>query len=104
MAWEGFMKTRYISAVVALSGGAIAAIVSFMSKTPTSTFLKNVFWALLVFWLVGYIVERIVAKTVAPAASRDESEIFEDIEEVIRREEEYNEKYNPGKKKEVKQA
>lgn len=99
------MKTRYISAIVALSGGAIAAIINFANKTPTNLFLKNVFWGLLVCWIIGYIMERIVAKTIAPAASRDESEVFENIEEVIRREEEYDEKYNKGKKKkkEVKQ-
>lgn len=99
------MKTRYISAIVALSGGAIAAIVNFVNKTPTSLFLKNVFLGLLVFWMIGYIMERIIVRTIAPAASRDEFEVFEDIEEVIRREEEYDEKYNKGKKKkkEVKQ-
>lgn len=101
MTGEGFMKTRYISAIVALSGGAIAAIVNFVNKTPTSLFLKNVFLGLLVFWMIGYITERIIAKTIAPAASRDELEVFEDIEEVIRREEEYDEKYNKGKKKKV---
>ena len=99
------MKTRYISAVVALSGGAIAAIINFVNKTPTNLFLRNVFLGLLVFWIIGYIMERIIAKTIAQAASRDELEVFEDIEEIIRKEEEYDEKHNKGKKKkkEVKQ-
>lgn len=98
------MKTKYISALVTLSAGAVASVASIISGAPTGAFLRNVFLALVVFGVLGYIVEKIIAKTIAPAPSHDELETFENIEEVIRREEEYDEKYNNGKKskKEVK--
>lgn len=98
------MKTKYISALVTLSAGAVAAIAGLISGASTGVFLKSVFLTLVVFGILGVIVEKIIAKTIAPAPSRDEMEVFENIEEVIRREEEYDEKYNNGKKskKEVK--
>lgn len=98
------MKTKYISALVTLSAGAVAAIAGLISGAATGIFLRSVFFTLVLFGILGYIVEKIIARTIAPAPSRDDQEIFENIEEVIRREEEYDEKYNNGKKskKEVK--
>ncbi|MBQ2801671.1 MAG: hypothetical protein IJF03_09785 [Lachnospiraceae bacterium] len=98
------MKTKYISALVTLTAGAVVAVAGLISKAPTGIFVRNVFITLLISLFLGWIAERIVAKAIAPAPSRDEGEVFENIEEVIRREEEYDEKYNNGKKhkKEVK--
>ncbi len=98
------MKTKYISALVTLSGGAVAAIAGVISKAPTDVFVKSVFLTLVLFWVLGCVVEKIIAQAIAPAPSRDEFEVFENIEEVIQREEEYDKKYNNGKKskKEVK--
>lgn len=97
------MKIKYISALVTLAAGAVVAVAGLISKAPTGIFVRNVFITLLISLFLGWIAERIVAKTIAPAPSRDEDEVFENIEEVIRREEEYDEKYNNGKqrKKEV---
>lgn len=97
------MKIKYISALVTLAAGAVVAVAGLISKAPTGIFVRNVFLTLLISLVLGCIAERIVAKTIAPAPSRDEDEVFENIEEVIRREEEYDEKYNNGKqrKKEV---
>ena len=44
------------------------------------------------------MVEKLIVAAIAPDASRDESEHFDNIEEVIRKEEEYDIKYNNGKK------
>ena len=98
------MKTKYISALVTLTAGAVVAVAGLISKAPTGIFVRNVFITLLISLFLGWIAERIVAKAIVPAPSRDEDEVFENIEEVIRREEEYDEKYNNGKKhkKEVK--
>lgn len=98
------MKTKYISALVTLSAGAVVAIVGLVGGMPTEIFIRTVFLTLVVFFLLGCIVERVIAKAIAPAPSRDELEVFENIEEIIRCEEEYDKKYNNGKKtqKEVK--
>ena len=99
------MKIRYISALVTLTAGAVVAVAGLISEAPTGIFVRNVFLTLLLSFFFGWIAEQIIAKAIAPAPSRDEDEVFENIEEVIRREEEYDEKYNDGKnlkKKEVK--
>lgn len=98
------MKTKYISALVTLSAGAVVAIAGLINKASTSIFVRSVFFTLVVCWFLGWIAERIIAQVIAPAPSRDELEVFENIEEVIQQEEEYDKKYNNGKKskKEVK--
>lgn len=98
------MKTKYISALVTLSAGAVVAVAGLVGGMPTGIFVRSVFFTLVVFFVLGCVVERVIAKAIAPAPSRDELEVFENIEEIIRREEEYDEKYNNGKKtkKEVK--
>lgn len=98
------MKTKYISALITLSAGAVVAIVGLINKAPTGVFVKSVFFTLVGCWFLGWIAEKIISQAIAPAPSRDEFEEFENIEEVIRREEEYDKKYNNGKKskKEVK--
>ena len=98
------MKIRYISALITLSAGAVVAVMGLITKTPTEIFIRNVLMVLVVFFFFGLAMEKIIASVLAPAASKDEFEVFENIEEIIRREEEYDEKYNDGKKtkKEVK--
>lgn len=97
-------KIKYISALIMLSAGAVTAVAGLICGTPTEIFIRNVLLVLVVFFLFGLMIEKMIARTMAPAASRDELEVFENIEEIIRREEEYDEKYNNGKKtrKEVK--
>lgn len=97
-------KIKYISALIMLSAGAVTAVAGLIYGTPTEIFIRNILLVLVVFFLFGLMVEKMIARILAPAASRDELEVFENIEEIIRREEEYDEKYNNGKKtrKEVK--
>lgn len=92
------MKTRYISALITLSAGAVAAVTGVIFHMPTGVFIRNILAVLVIFLIVGLVVEKLITATIAPDASRDEKEHFEDIEEVIRKEEEYDMKYNNGKK------
>ena len=98
------MKIKYISALITLSAGAVVAVMGLITETPTEVFVRNVLFTLVVFLIFGLIVEKTIARILAPAASKDEFEVFEDIEQILRREEEYDEKYNDGKntKREVK--
>ena len=98
------MKIRYISALITLSAGAAVAVMGLIAGTPTSIFVRNVLLVLTIFFVLGLVVEKMIARVLAPAASKDEFEVFENIEDVLRREEEYDEKYNDGKnkKREVK--
>ena len=98
------MKIKYISALITLSAGAVVAVMGLIAGTPTEVFIRNVLLTLIVFFLFGLMMEKIIASALAPAASKDEFEVFENIEEILRREEEYDEKYNDGKntKREVK--
>ncbi len=97
------MKTRYISGLIVLSAGAVVAVVGVICGTPTEIFLKELLLTLVGAFAFGLLVESFVRNALSPAPSRDELEIFENIEEIIKREEEYDEKYNEGKmkKKEV---
>lgn len=92
------MKTKYISALITLSAGAVAALVGTICGMPSNVFIRSILITLFAFFLMGLLVEKVIFVTIAPDASRDESEHFENIEEVIRKEEEYDEKYNNGKK------
>lgn len=92
------MKTRYISGLIMLSAGAVVAVVGVCCGTPTQNFLRNLLFTLIGSFVFGIVVEGFVRTALSPAPSRDELEIFENIEEVIKREEEYDEKYNNGKK------
>lgn len=92
------MKTRYISGLIMLSAGAVVAVVGVICGTPTESFLKGLLLTLIGAFVFGLLVESFVRNALSPAPSRDEFEIFENIEEIIKREEEYDEKYNDGKK------
>lgn len=92
------MKTKYISAIITLSAGAVAALVGVICGMPSDVFMRSILITLIVFLMIGLVVEKLIVATIAPDASRDEFEHFENIEEVIRKEEEYDLKYNNGKK------
>ena len=92
------MKTRYISAIITLGAGAVIALAGFIFRLPSSVFIRSVLATLIIFLIIGLMVEKLIVAAIAPDASRDESEHFDNIEEVIRKEEEYDIKYNNGKK------
>lgn len=92
------MKTRYISALITLGAGAVAAITGAICHMPSGVFIRCILATLVVFLIIGLMVEKLIMATIAPDASRDEEEHFDNIEEVIRKEEEYDVKYNNGKK------
>ncbi len=51
------MKTKQIPAIVMLAAGFAVCIISFVNDFSFSLFIRTLFWALLGFYVLGYIIK-----------------------------------------------
>lgn len=51
------MKTKQIPAIVMLIAGFAVCIISFVNNFSFSSFIRTLFWALIGFYVLGYIIK-----------------------------------------------
>lgn len=77
------MNTKRIPALIMLIAGAIACIVTYANHYNLKDMLTTLIWVLLVFWLIGLIVKKILDSFHMPGenAVNNEGEVIEKQEE-----------------------
>ena len=83
------MKTRAIPAIVMLVAGFAVCIVTFVNDYSISFFLRTLFWALIGFYILGYIIKIVLDMSIAKQREDDitaddlgftDGEILEDMD------------------------
>ncbi len=77
------MNTKRIPALIMLFAGAIACIMTYANHYDLKDMLTTLIWVLLVFWLIGLIVKKILNSFHMPGGNAvdNEGEVIEKQEE-----------------------
>lgn len=77
------MNTKRIPALIMLIAGAIACIMTYANHYDLKDMLTTLIWVLLVFWLIGLIVKKILNSFHMPGGNAvdNEGEVIEKQEE-----------------------
>lgn len=82
---EGFVRERYIPALITLVAAAISSIQGILTKVDAVTGLKRLLIVIIIFYIVGLIVKAFVHWALIKFASKEDTE--EELEDSLQPEE-----------------
>lgn len=73
------MREKYIAAIIMLIAGVIVSTTNFIQKIELVTGLKRLLLALIIFYIIGSIVQAIIIKFTTPILRIEADETMDEI-------------------------